>query len=302
MEAAALESSAVCPPNAGGRDVRFAVIGDFGLEGQAVADVAALVKSWEPDLIVTVGDNNYPDGSAELMEANLGQYYHEFICGYAGPSGPGSTTSRFLPSMGNHDWDTEDGKPYFDYFILPGNERYYDFVRGPVHFFMLDSDEREPDGVGVSSVQAAWLKAALAESSSPWDLVLLHHAPFSSGSGRGSQLFVQWPYEQWGADAVLAGHDHVYERIMFDEFPYFIDGLGGAPRYDFISTPVEGSEVRFSADYGAMLVDATSTKIQFQFITRRGTLIDSYSRELPPKPGATGDARHSLYRSPRHQR
>ena len=29
---------------------------------------------------------------------------------------------------------------------LPGNERYYDFVQGPVHFFVIDSDQNEPDG------------------------------------------------------------------------------------------------------------------------------------------------------------
>lgn len=65
---------------------------------------------------------------------------------------------------------------------------------------------------------------------------------------------------------------------------------------------MEGSEARFSAHYGAMLVNATSTRIQFQFITCTGTLIDSYSRELSPKPGASGEARHSLYRSPRLHR
>ena len=53
---------------------RFAVIGDFGLAGQPEADVAALVKSWEPDLIITTGDNNYPDGEAETIDDNIGQY------------------------------------------------------------------------------------------------------------------------------------------------------------------------------------------------------------------------------------
>ena len=54
------------------------------------------------------------------------------------------------------------GKPYFDYFTLPGNERYYDFTWGPVHLFALDDIESEPDGVGASSIQAQWLKAGLA--------------------------------------------------------------------------------------------------------------------------------------------
>jgi hypothetical protein len=40
--------------------VRFAVIGDYGRGGAPEADVASLVASWQPDLVITVGDNNYP--------------------------------------------------------------------------------------------------------------------------------------------------------------------------------------------------------------------------------------------------
>ncbi|MCU0486041.1 MAG: hypothetical protein MUC85_08000, partial [Anaerolineales bacterium] len=52
--------------------VRFAVIGDYGLAGTPAAEVAALVLGWQPDFIVTVGDNNYPSGEAETMDANIG--------------------------------------------------------------------------------------------------------------------------------------------------------------------------------------------------------------------------------------
>jgi hypothetical protein len=65
--------------------------------------------------------------------------------------------NQFFPTLGNHDWYTPGAQPYLDYFHLPGNERYYDFVWGPVHFFAIDSDENEPDGVNQSSVQAKWL-------------------------------------------------------------------------------------------------------------------------------------------------
>ena len=63
-------------------DLRFAVIGDFGLAGQPEAEVAALVKSWEPEFIITTGDNNYPDGAVETIDENIGQYYHAFIYPY----------------------------------------------------------------------------------------------------------------------------------------------------------------------------------------------------------------------------
>ena len=88
-------------------------------------------------------------------------------------------------------------------------------MRGPVHFFALDSDENEPDGVGSSSVQAAWLKRGLAGSTSNWNIVYFHHAPYSSGM-HGSTTWMQWPFAAWGAQAVLTGHDHTYERLLVD--------------------------------------------------------------------------------------
>ena len=146
-------------------DTRFAVIGDYGSGSQAEADVAALVKSWNPDLIITTGDNNYPDGAADTIDDNIGQFFHEFIFPYTGNYGQGAQENRFFPSLGNHDWYSLRGaQPYLEYFSLPGNERYYEFTRGPVHFYALDSDSREPDGVGRSSQQAAWLQNRLAGS------------------------------------------------------------------------------------------------------------------------------------------
>src|SRR5688572_15104008 len=125
----------------------FAVIGDFGHAGPVEQAVADVVKSWNPDFILTVGDNNYPDGEASTIDENVGQYYHEYIGNYEGSYGPGAATNRFFPILGNHDWRADGAQPFLDYFTLPGNERYYDFVRGPVHFFALDSDPSEPDGI-----------------------------------------------------------------------------------------------------------------------------------------------------------
>ena len=45
---------------------RFAVIGDYGASDPREADVAALIKNWNPDLILTSGDNNFPTGSASM--------------------------------------------------------------------------------------------------------------------------------------------------------------------------------------------------------------------------------------------
>lgn len=254
--------------------LRFAVIGDFGQGNQPEADVAALVKSWNPDFIITVGDNNYPLGAAETIDQNIGQFYHEYIFPYTGAYGPGADRLRLFPVLGNHDWDTQRGQPYLDYFVLPGNERYYDFVWGPVHFFALSSDSREPDGVGSGTLQGQWLQAGLAHSTAAWKVVYLHHSPYSSGISGGVD-WARWPYKAWGASVVLAGHNHVYERLEVDGLTYFVNGLGGGPIYYFLD-PVPGSILRFSADYGAMLVIADEQQMTFQFITRAGVVIDAY--------------------------
>lgn len=273
------------PPRTG--TLRFAVIGDFGdATGPPAGTVATLVHSWAPDLVLTVGDNNYPQGRASTIDANIGQYYHDYIYPYTGTYGPGAPVNAFFPALGNHDWDTRGAVPYLDYFTLPGNERYYDFRQGPVQFFVVDSDSHEPDGYTSTSRQALWLRDRLAASTAPWKIVYLHHAPYSSGSIHGSTVELQWPFQQWGASAVLAGHDHDYERIINGGFPYFVNGLGGCDGciYSF-STPVAGSVVRYNGDYGALLCDADVGFLTFQFITRTGLNIDSYTLTAPT-PGA----------------
>lgn len=261
--------------------VRFAVIGDYGAARQSEADVADLVKSWDPDFIVTTGDNNYEDGAASTIDKNVGQFYHDFIAPYKGSYGAGADVNRFFPALGNHDWETPGARPYLDYFTLPGNERYYDFVQGPVHFFVLDSDPSEPDGVTSTSIQANWLREKLAASTERWKVVYFHHSPYSSGLEHGSTEYMQWPFQAWGASAVLSGHDHGYERVVRNGFPYFVNGVGGKSLYPFWIVHVSGSQVRYNDDYGAMLVEASSSSIRFQFITRSGAMMDFYKLNAP---------------------
>lgn len=256
------------------QQVRFAVIGDYGSGKDAEADVADLVISWEPEFIITTGDNNYPDGRSETIDQNIGQFFHEFIAPYQGNYGAGAQINRFFPSLGNHDWNSPGAEPYLEYFTLPGNERYYDFTWGPVHFFALDSDSREPDGVGRSSQQAAWLQTQLAASRSPWKIVYFHHAPYSSGN-HGPVDWMQWPFAEWGADIVLSGHDHTYERIFRDDILYFVNGLGGRSKYDFFGV-IEGSQLRYNDDYGAMLVEADEEMMVLKFINRQDEVVDTY--------------------------
>jgi hypothetical protein len=259
-----------------GPKVRFAVIGDYGTGTDDEESVADLVASWNVDFVITLGDNNYYAGAAATIDDHIGQYYWRFIGNYQGFYGPGSVENRFWPCPGNHDWGAPDLVPYRDYFTLPGNERYYDVDKGLVHLWSLDSDTHEPDGVSSDSVQGQWLEAGLAASQSCYDIVYFHHAAYSSSSAHGSSEYMQWPFEEWGAEAVLAGHDHTYERLQVGLIPYFVNGLGGAGRYGF-GPELPETIVRHGGLVGAQLVTATPTSIRFEFYEDDGTLLDVYT-------------------------
>lgn len=266
--------------------ITFAAFGDFGLDGDDEAAVASLVKSSNVDFILTLGDNNYPVGGADTIDANVGKHYREFIGNYSGAYGPGATTNRFFPTLGNHDWwlpGLESIAPYVDYFDLPGdgfanssgNERYYDFVWGDVHFFALNSSLREPDGRDDESVQAQWLRNRLAESTAAWQIVYFHESPYSSGSDSGSTPDMQWPFGPWGADLVLSAHDHNYERLRVADVTYLVAGTGGAA-LRVVNPPVPGSIVTYNAAHGALLItaDTRSLRAEFRSIADGETLVD----------------------------
>jgi hypothetical protein len=272
--------------------VTFAVIGDFGNDSSNEYKVSQMIDIWNIDLIITVGDNNYPDGEAFTIDDNIGKYYRKYIDNYQG-NYPGNdpTANMFFPSLGNHDWHQVPPTPYLDYFDLPGagitvgsvpsgNERYYDFIIGPVHFFSIDSDSDEPDGRKSTSIQAKWLQNALSESDLLWQVVYFHHAAYSSSSKHGNTTYLQWPFEEWGADAILQGHDHTYERIHRDDnndgiiIPYFVSGNSGASLYA-MGDPISGSQYRLGSNdgnvHGAMKVTASIDSIRFEEYTITST-------------------------------
>jgi hypothetical protein len=146
------------PPLAG--TTRVALIGDYGTGTARAAEVARMVKRWKPHFVATLGDNDYGDAAGGIDRA-VGRLYHEYIAPYKGRYGTGGTVNRFFPIPGHRDWDRASLQPYLEYFTLPGNERYYEVVLGPVHLFMLDTDEREPDGATEASPQARWPRCVL---------------------------------------------------------------------------------------------------------------------------------------------
>lgn len=261
--------------------IHFAVIGDFGVDNRDEDRVAQLVKRNNPEFILTVGDNNYPDGCANTIDKNIGKYYQEYIYKYAGKYGQGSSTQRFFPSLGNHDWNAVEEcmpsnkrLPYVTYFSLPGNERYYDFVKGDVHFFALDSDKREPDGNKQGSKQYKWFKNAVTKSKAAFQVAYFHHTPYSSGDHGGTKK-MQWDFDKLGVEVVIAGHDHIYERLEKKGVVYIVNGLGGAAAYgqaDGISDV--DSKTFYNEKHGAVFVDATDRTLQLRFINYDNQVVD----------------------------
>jgi tartrate-resistant acid phosphatase type 5 len=267
---AAVSGDAAEPAQVG--RVRIVVMGDYGSAGIREQQVAELVHALQPDYVLTTGDNNYPVGAASTIDENIGQYFSDLIYPYQGAYQPGASRNKFYPVLGNHDWYTNEAAAYLAYFTLPGNERYYDVVLGDVHFFALDSDEHEPDGVNATSTQALWLEQGLAASESPFNIVAMHHPPYSSGP-HGNTPYMQWPYGEWGADLVLAGHDHCYERLNIDGVTYIVSGRGGTSIYSFAEAEV-GSVARYNEQYGATILEANADEMRISFFDIDGRLID----------------------------
>ena len=270
----------------------FAAIGDFGeacddLGPEHEAAVAALVKSWNPDYIITTGDNNYPLGEAFTIDTNIGQFYSDFIYPYHGGWPSAATENRFWPALGNHDYTPDPPTPHYDYFTLPGNERYYEHTdaENVVHLFALDSCGSEPDGNTAGSTQGAWLQNALAASTAAWKIVYNHHCPYSSSEPYSPGVSTaRWPYGSWGADAVLSGHAHHYERLVTEGIPYFVNGAGGGNLYPF-TTPDPASVVRYDSDWGAQMIEADDARLTFKFFNTAGEEIDSCTL-LAPTPAS----------------
>jgi hypothetical protein len=74
---------------------------------------------------------------------------------------------------------------------------------------------------------------------------------------------------------VIAGHDHVYERLIVDGIPFLTIGIGGASLYEFVNILPE-SLVRFNETFGALLVEASADKLNFRFVSMDGILVDSF--------------------------
>jgi hypothetical protein len=218
--------------------------------------------------IFTTGDNVYPDGTAD-----------EFANCY-GPSW-GRHKERTRPSAGNHDYHTEDAVGYFDYFgSLAGQPGmgYYSYNRGAWHIIVLNSNI----AVEAGSPQEQWLRADLATYAVDCTLAYWHHSRFTSGSVHGSNVDMQPLWQalyDFGADVVLGGHEHNYERFAPQDpqgnpdpskgIRQFVIGTGGSSLYAFGDT-IANSEVRSNDTHGVLKLILLPTSYSWEFIPVAG--------------------------------
>lgn len=264
--------------------ITFAIIGDYGKAGEAEKAVAAMVKSWEPDFIITTGDNNYEYGEINTIHQNIGAYYGDFIYNFDAPEmlqyqgrAFEEKQNRFFPCPGNHDANNSHGlQPYLSYFSLPGNETYYKFTWGPVTFFSLNSTATFLEH------QKQWLFDALDSSDNTFHVVYFHHPPYSPGP-HGNSENMQWEFSSHKVDCVIGGHDHIYAHIEKLDQPgihYLVNGLGGKSLYSCDTTYLSPNEFKtfcYDKDYGAMWAKATPTElvVKFYAISNQAKAIDS---------------------------
>jgi 3',5'-cyclic AMP phosphodiesterase CpdA len=204
-----------------------------------------------------------------------------------------------FPSLGNHEYVTNQGQPYLDNFYLPANnpagtERYYSFDWGPVHFVALDSScaigLASPDRCTLAA-QKSWLASDLAASQQPWKVIFFHHPPWSTGA-HGSQLTMRREFapifEQYGVDLVLTGHDHNYERtrpMRGDNVApsgtrgvtYVVVGSGGANLRIFPQAWPSWTAYRNNTDAGYLEVSVSGGTLTGKFTTPSGSVPDSFT-------------------------
>lgn len=272
--------------------VSFAVITDYGYSGNStVTNVANMVNRWNPEFIVTAGDNS------QGTTCNTG-CYAGVVGAYYGPEAVSAsrtdfiTSGKFFPVPGNHDYfaPISNYSGYFNNLPPAGASTgatalYYDFVWGPVHFFMLNSGQSDNSDMPDQNLQQTFLQNGLAASTAAWKIVMFHRPPYTSGTYHSSDTHLQWPFETWGADLVITGHNHIYERIYKNEgeLRYITAGTAGSdPRNG--NTSFSGMEAYyFGTESGAIKVNASATSITLQYTTINAagteeTIRDTYTR------------------------
>lgn len=239
---------------------RVVAAGDI-VKDEAVADRTGQVAAGQqPDLVLTLGDNQYPSGSLD----DYRRRYDRTVWGRLKP-----ITN---PVPGNHEYQTPGASGYFTYFGDP--PAYYGFDAGcGWRGYALNSEVDLLE-------QAAWLERDLAAHPGAPVLAYWHKPRWSSGTEHGGDERMQalWVALAGRTGVVLGGHEHNYERFApVGGLRQFVVGTGGTSTYP-LDTPAPGSESRISGAPGVLRLDLhPGARYEWAFLDTVSAVRDSGS-------------------------
>ncbi len=258
--------------------VVFTGAGDISICGQTGDDQTAALLAALPGEFFTAGDNSNESGALFEFERCFAPSWGQF-------------KDRIHPAAGNHEYNTPGAADYYQYFgAAAGNpgEGWYTFMYGGWQIVVLNSNCNDV-ACGSESAQVRWLREQLAASSARCTLAVWHHPRWSSGlagsDGRMSPAY-RALYEA-GAEIVISGHDHHYERFMpLDPqgkpdpergIRQFVVGTGGV-NYRLFGTILPESEVRNTGAFGVLKLELAPDGYAWEFLPVAGeTFTDSGS-------------------------
>lgn len=241
------------------------------LEG---AEATAKLIDKIPGTVFAVGDLAYPDGSDEQFAKCYGPTWGRF-------------KDRTRPAPGNHEYHSDGASGYAHYFgVAAGDPKtgYYSYDLGAWHVIVLNSECEDVGGCGTESAQGQWLRHDLSQHHAACMLAYFHKPLFSSGVAHGNNLTMKplWQalYDA-GADVVINGHDHHYERFAPQDpdghgdaqrgIREFVVGTGGKTTHRTLAaSPQPNSEVRNADTFGVLKLNLRATGYDWKFIPEAG--------------------------------
>ena len=224
--------------------------------------------------VLTLGDNQYDDGTLSEFQRSYDPTW-------------GRVKGITRPSPGNHEYRSSNANGYFSYFGPAAGDPasgYYAFQIGSWKLFSLNSNcDPPPSGVGQcaeGSPQLQWLESELRGSANTCVLAYWHHPRFSSTSRYPTEAVTpMWStLDRYGAELVLSGHAHNYERFAPqatdgtsrpDGIREIIVGTGGKSLYGF-GAPARNSEVRWDGGFGILELALAPEGYAWRFVPADG--------------------------------
>jgi hypothetical protein len=193
------------PSRSAARDPIITAAGDIADRHPSAATraTARLIEAIKPTVALALGDNQYPAASLQDFRTGYGRTWGAFL-------------ERTRPTLGNHEVEADPtASGYFDYFGRRAPDNDYSFDIGAWHLISLDSNCPRVPGCSPDR-QVRWLKKDLVAHPATCTLAYWHHPRWSSGTEDGNDPhvapLVKVLYNA-GADVILNGHEHNYERF-----------------------------------------------------------------------------------------